>query len=217
MVEQNVKSNESKIDDEQLDDMMEALEFLDKLDKTTEDAARSQKESDTSSVPTDKEMYLTGTELFKEQRYEEAASLFDELVLQFPNSQYAEGATHLSAQGLLLLERYEAAASKFDELMLNFPEKAALAAEAAYKSSYCMSRLGRYDEALRRYEQTVMNYPNSPWILATYFDMGMIYHKQGNLDRAKENYRITLQHAKEPAMQAEIQGEIDRINIESAR
>ncbi|MFQ6041561.1 MAG: sigma-70 family RNA polymerase sigma factor, partial [Candidatus Poribacteria bacterium] len=82
--------DKSEIDDERVGNVTEVLEFLDKLDKAAEYAAQNQKESDTSSIPTDKEMYLTGTELYKEKRYEEAVSVFDELVLQFPNSQYAE-------------------------------------------------------------------------------------------------------------------------------
>jgi TolA-binding protein len=75
-----------------INEVMEALEFLDKLDKAAEDAAQNQ--SDIYSVPTDKEMYLARMELFKEKRYDEAASIFDELVIQFPNSRYVEGATH---------------------------------------------------------------------------------------------------------------------------
>ncbi|MFQ6043493.1 MAG: tol-pal system YbgF family protein [Candidatus Poribacteria bacterium] len=134
------------------------------------------------------------------------------MVLQFPNSQYAEGATHLSGQASLMMRDYEKAIAKFDELRVNFPDKSGLAAEAAYKSSFCLKLLGQDDEALRRYEQFVMNYPNSPYIPATYFDMGTIFEKQGDTDRAIENYRLALQHAKDPALQAEIQGLIDRIS-----
>jgi TolA-binding protein len=207
----DAEHDKSESDNEKSDNAVKFLEFLDKLDKAAEDAAQNQKESDISSIPTDKEMYMTGLELYKAKRYEEAASVFDELALQFPDSQYAENATHLSGQASLIMQHYEKAASKFDELLLKFPNSR-FVAEAAYKSSYMMIKLGRDDEALRRYEQFVMNYPSNPYIPAAYFDMGTIYEKQGNPDRAIENYRLALQHAKEPALQAEIQGVIDRIS-----
>lgn len=56
-------------------------------------------------------------------------------------------------------------------------------------TALCLDEMGLYDQAIREYEAAAAMRPNA----SVYSNLGLCYQRQGNLEAAEKNYRLSIQ------------------------
>ena len=150
--------------------------------------------------------YAIGDMNYKLQSYLECRRAFRKILENFPNSDLRDDAQYFIAKSLLEELSYERAYLAFDELTTKvfqiYPD---FQDDARYHAAYCLSLLGRDDMAIRRYQNFLAHYLNSPYWVDAYFDLGAIYARQQDYEKARSNYALAMQHTDDQALLSEIQ------------
>jgi len=94
----------------------------------------------------DRDNYQAAFELLKEQRYELAASAFEQFLATFPDSELADNAQYWLAESHYVTQRFDRALSEFEIVIGSFPESRKVP-DALLKIGYCNYELERWDDA----------------------------------------------------------------------
>ena len=150
--------------------------------------------------------YAIGDMNYKLQSYLGCRSAFRKILENFPSSDLRDDAQYFIAKSLLEELSYERAYLAFDELTTKvfqiYPD---FQDDARYHAAYCLNLLSRDDMAIRRYQNFLAHYPNSPYRVDAYFDLGAVYARQKDYDKARSNYALAMQHTDDQALLSEIQ------------
>ena len=150
--------------------------------------------------------YAIGDMNYKLQSYLECRHAFRKILENLPNSDLRDEAQYLIAKSLLEELSYERAYLAFDELTTKvFQTNHDFQDDARYHAAYCLNLLSRDDMAIRRYQNFLARYPDSPYRVNAYFDLGAIYARQQDYDKARSNYALAMLHTDDQALLSEIQ------------
>ncbi|MCY4402560.1 MAG: tetratricopeptide repeat protein [Candidatus Poribacteria bacterium] len=157
------------------------------------------------SLQVENAWYSIGQLNYKLGDYEKTRSAFRNLLAKFHDSDFKDDAQLLIAQTYFDEENYESAYPEFVKLTSpEFKQYSRLQAETMYKAAYCLFQLDRYDEAIHRYANFIKEYPLHYLSTVVYFDLGNIYTKQLDHEKALVNYRLAFQSTTNQELKSEI-------------
>lgn len=136
----------------------------------------------------------------KEQDYEGAIKIADELIAKNPLDKYGEEALYLSGLANMELgKEYDknlfAASSIFDEFTRKFP-KSRLLGDAYLKSAEVKEKLGFKNEAVFVYQEMIKNLKDERYTSIAYTKVGQLYNELGQPDRALKYFTDYIQKNK---------------------
>ena len=150
--------------------------------------------------------YAIGDMNYKLQSYTECRDAFRKILENFSNSDLQDDAQYFVAKSLLEELNYEGAYLAFDGLTTKrFQKYPNFQDDARYHAAYCLNLLNRNGIAIRRYENFLADFPESPYQVDAYFDLGAIYARQRDYEKARINYELAMQHTDDEALLSEIQ------------
>ena len=94
----------------------------------------------------DRDNYQAAFELLKEQRYEPAASAFQQFLVTFPDSELADNAQYWLAESHYVTQQFDQALSEFEVVIASFPNSRKVP-DALLKMGYCNYELKQWDAA----------------------------------------------------------------------
>jgi len=94
----------------------------------------------------DRDNYQAAFELLKEQRYELAASAFEQFLATFPDSELADNAQYWLAESHYVTQQFDRALSEFEVVIGSFPDSRKVP-DALLKIGYCNYELEHWDDA----------------------------------------------------------------------
>lgn len=94
----------------------------------------------------DRDNYQAAFELLKEQRYEPAASAFEQFLVTFPDSELADNAQYWLAESHYVTQVFEQALGEFEVVINRFPQSRKVP-DALLKMGYCNYELKRWSAA----------------------------------------------------------------------
>jgi len=94
----------------------------------------------------DRDNYQAAFELLKEQRYEPAASAFEQFLATFPDSELADNAQYWLAESHYVTQQFDRALSEFEVVIGSFPDSRKVP-DALLKIGYCNYELEHWDDA----------------------------------------------------------------------
>ncbi len=94
----------------------------------------------------DRDNYQAAFELLKGQRYEPAASAFQQFLVTFPDSELADNAQYWLAESHYVTQLFEQALREFEVVIATFPDSRKVP-DALLKMGYCNYELRRWDAA----------------------------------------------------------------------
>jgi len=94
----------------------------------------------------DRDNYQAAFELLKEQRYEPAASAFEQFLTTFPDSELADNAQYWLAESNYVTQQFDQALSEFETVIGSFPDSRKVP-DALLKIGYCNYELERWEDA----------------------------------------------------------------------
>lgn len=108
----------------------------------------------------DRDNYQAAFELLKEQRYEPAASAFEQFLVTFPESELADNAQYWLAESHYVTQQFAKALSEFKVVIDKFPESRKVP-DALLKMGYCSYELKRWDTARGSLARVQTEYPET--------------------------------------------------------
>ncbi len=108
----------------------------------------------------DRDNYQAAFELLKEQRYEPAASAFQQFLVTFPDSELADNAQYWLAESHYVTQQFEQALSEFEIVIETFPGSRKVP-DALLKMGYCNYELQRWDAARGSLTRVQTQYPET--------------------------------------------------------
>ncbi|MCA1932772.1 MAG: tetratricopeptide repeat protein [Calditerrivibrio sp.] len=133
----------------------------------------------------------------KEQDYEGAIKIADELIAKNPLDKYGEEALYLSGLANIELGKESdknlfTASSTFDEFTRKFP-KSRLLGDAYLKSAEVKEKLGFKNEAVFVYQEMIKNLKDEKYASIAYTKVGQLYNELGQPDRALKYFTDYIQ------------------------
>lgn len=108
----------------------------------------------------DRDNYQAAFELLKEQRYEPAASAFQQFLVTFPDSELADNAQYWLAESHYVTQNFEQALNDFGIVINKFPNSRKVP-DALLKMGYCNYELQQWDAALAALSRVQAEYPET--------------------------------------------------------
>lgn len=108
----------------------------------------------------DRDNYQAAFELLKEQRYEPAASAFQQFLVAFPDSELADNAQYWLAESHYVTQKFDQALSEFKIVIDKFPTSRKLP-DALLKMGYCSYELKSWDAARASLALVQAEYPET--------------------------------------------------------
>lgn len=108
----------------------------------------------------DRDNYQAAFELLKEQRYEPAASAFQQFLVTFPDSELADNAQYWLAESHYVTQNFEQALNDFGIVINKFPNSRKVP-DALLKMGYCNYELQLWDAALAALSRVQAEYPET--------------------------------------------------------
>lgn len=108
----------------------------------------------------DRDNYQAAFELLKEQRYEDAASAFDQFLETYPDSELADNAQYWLAESYYVTAQFEEALAEFEAVIDAYPDSRK-AADALLKMGYCNYELERWDAARNALQRVQREFPET--------------------------------------------------------
>lgn len=106
--------------------------------------------------------------------YRGKISTMDQLIREFPESQYVDDALFEKGRSYVLLENYNAAATAFDALIRQFPQSS-LARQAGLELGLLYYNSNQPQKSIAAYKEVIKNYPNSEEAKTAIQDMKSVY------------------------------------------
>ncbi len=108
----------------------------------------------------DRDNYQAAFELLKEQRYEDAASAFEQFLTTYPNSELADNGQYWLAESYYVTGQFEQALSEFEAVINDYPNSRK-AADALLKMGYCNYELKRWEAARNALQRVQRDFPDT--------------------------------------------------------
>ena len=108
----------------------------------------------------DRDNYNAAFELLKEQRYEPAASAFQQFLVTFPDSELADNAQYWLAESHYVTQKFELALGEFEVVISRF-KMSRKVPDALLKMGYCNYELKRWDAARAALTRVQTDYPET--------------------------------------------------------
>lgn len=125
-------------------------------------------------------MFQRGYALGLLKRYSDKIHLLDQLVKQWPKSDYADDALYEMARSELQQENNEAALKDYDRLLSAYPHSS-LARKASLEKAMIYYNIGKHTEAIAAYKQVIKNYPGSEEAYSALDGLQTIYVETNNV------------------------------------
>ncbi len=109
-----------------------------------------------------------------QKKYQEKASLMNDLVKRFPESQLTDDAIYEEGQAYVALEKPEKAINSFDALIEKYPNSP-LSRKAAIQKGLLHYQMKHNDQAIIAYKKVISNYPGSTEATTALNDLKSIY------------------------------------------
>jgi len=108
----------------------------------------------------DRDNYQAAFELLKEQRYEPAASAFEQFLVTFPDSELADNAQYWLAESHYVTQSFEQALGGFEVVIEKYPNSRKVP-DALLKMGYCNYELQRWEAARGSLTRVQEEYPET--------------------------------------------------------
>ena len=108
----------------------------------------------------EKTLYQRGQSLLKQKKYDQAASVFSQMLSQYPGGKLAPNARYWLGECYYASGRFSQAAAEFNRCAADYPQSAK-APDALLKLSYSYNKLGDGPQAMAAMEQLLSQYPRS--------------------------------------------------------
>ncbi|MEM7504763.1 MAG: tol-pal system protein YbgF [Pseudomonadota bacterium] len=108
----------------------------------------------------DRDNYQAAFELLKEQRYDEAAIAFDQILGTFPDSTLADNAQYWLAESHYVTNSFPEALAQFQVVIDRYPRSRKVP-DALLKMGYCNYELERWDDAKAALTQVQNDFPDT--------------------------------------------------------
>lgn len=108
----------------------------------------------------DRDNYLAAFELLKQERYDMAATAFEQFLVSFPDSELADNAQYWLAESHYASNHFEEALSKFQVVIDDYPRSRKVP-DALLKMGYCNYNLERWDAARATLSRVEADYPET--------------------------------------------------------
>lgn len=129
---------------------------------------------------------------YNQRDYNTAITNFQQLITDFPDSEYADDAQYYIAWSYYNLASYEQAIFEFEKIADNYPNSEFLD-NANYYIAYCNEKkLGYYVKALLQYYNFLDNYPDSLYADDAQLGIGDCCYAMGQYNSAIEGYQKVL-------------------------
>jgi len=108
----------------------------------------------------DRDNYQAAFELLKEQRYEPAATAFQQFLVEFPDSELADNAQYWLAESHYVTQKFTEALKEFQVVIDRFPGSRKVP-DALLKIGYCNYELKRWDAARAALTRVQSEFPET--------------------------------------------------------
>lgn len=108
----------------------------------------------------DRDNYQAAFELLKEQRYDDAATAFNQFLTSYPDSQLADNAQYWLAESYYVTERFDDALEQFSVVIDRYPRSRKVP-DALLKMGYCNYELERWDAARASLSRVPQEHPDT--------------------------------------------------------
>lgn len=109
---------------------------------------------------TEKSMYQQGQNLLKQKKYDQAASVFSDMLRQYPAGSLAPNARYWLGESYYASGRWSSAAAEFQRCADDFPQSAK-APDSLLKLSYSYDKMGDGPQAMAAMDRLLTQYPRS--------------------------------------------------------
>lgn len=171
-------------------------------EEATLSACKSYESSNPNGKRIAKVLYVKAELFFRNNQFDEAREIYNEIINKFPNEKVALDST----RNMIALYTYESNYSKIEEWSkkllasgntdnsVNRDEREinSLMTGSVFKSAKAMEEEGRFDEAANEYIRLAKQYPKSEYSDAALYNAGLIYEKRGNPSSAIKSYKSML-------------------------
>lgn len=125
-------------------------------------------------------MFQRGYALGLLKRYTDKIRLLEQLVKQWPKSDYADDALYEMARSELQQENNEAALRDYERLLASYPHSS-LARKASLEKAMIYYNIGKNTEAITAYKQVIKNYPGSEEAYSALDGLQTVYVETNNV------------------------------------
>lgn len=108
----------------------------------------------------DRDNYQAALELLKAERYQPAASAFQQFLVAFPNSERADNAQYWLAETHYVTNQYATALNEFQIVITKYPDSRKVP-DALLKMGYCSYELKNWDAARSSLTRVQTEYPET--------------------------------------------------------
>ena len=108
----------------------------------------------------DRDNYQVALELLREERYDMAATAFQQFLVAFPDSELADNAQYWLAESWYASDRFEQALSDFEVVITRYPRSRKVP-DALLKMGYCNYSLQRWDAAREIFARVQQDHENT--------------------------------------------------------
>lgn len=168
--EQQTQTNEKMIKDFDLrittvEERMGVLssqlqDFLNKPVESLSKEGAKKKANDTSSSPSEKELYNKALSEINSQNHKAALGLLDDFIKKFPKSSLVDNAQYWKGEAYYGMKDYPNATLEFQKVVQKYP-KSEKVAGAILKQGYCFYEIKAYDDARIFLQKVISKYPKS--------------------------------------------------------
>jgi len=134
----------------------------------------------------------SGIAYYEQGDYNTAIATFQQLITDFPDSEYADDAQYYIAWSYYNLTSYEQAISEFEKIKNNYPNSEFID-DSQYYIAYCNEKkLGFYVKALLQYYNFLDNYPESEYADDAQLGIGDCCYAMKQYSSAIEGYQKVI-------------------------
>jgi tol-pal system protein YbgF len=113
-----------------------------------------------TAAPPEHEAYQQAFDLLKSGRYDESLTAFNDFLIKYPNSNYADNAQYWLGETYYVRRQFEPAIIEYEKLIQNYPKSQKLT-HALLKIGYSYHELRQIDKAKATLEDLKNRYPDT--------------------------------------------------------
>lgn len=113
-----------------------------------------------TAAPPEHEAYQQAFDLLKSGRYDDSLTAFNDFLIKYPNSNYADNAQYWLGETYYVRRHFEPAIIEYEKLIQNYPKSQKLT-HALLKIGYSYHELGQIDKAKATLEDLKNRYPDT--------------------------------------------------------
>ena len=162
--------------------------------------------------------------LYKDEKYFDAAVKFKEVVLLYPSFSQVDRATFMMGESYYQASMYVESAQAFNRILKNFATSE-FEPRALYRLELCSLKMERYNAAIAYYQQLERKYPQSPDIDGARYFGGLAFYAIDDFDSCNQvmdmlmseseyygfgQYTIALCYLREGLRNKDVAGGVDK-------